>query len=183
MALGAVALLYPLLALFALKRFDAIWVAGALGLLVIVRLVFGKGGPLALTLAALCAVGAMALTTAYDAELAVRLYPVFMGTAMFTIFAHSLYSPPSMIERFARIAEPDLPPEGVVYTRKVTIAWCVFLLLNLSVALYTAIYTSLEVWALYNGVVAYVLMGVMFAGEFVIRRRVRRDDETGGAGE
>lgn len=174
MALGALMALYPLLALLALKFLEPIWIASLLGLLVVIRLAFGKGGPLALSLAAVCAVGAMALTTLYDAALAVRLYPVFMGLAMLTVFAHSLFNPPSMIERFARIVEPDLPPEGVVYTRKVTIAWCVFLVFNAGVALYTAVYSTLEIWALYNGVIAYGLMGLMFAGELLIRRQLRK---------
>jgi uncharacterized membrane protein len=35
-------------------------------------------------------------------------------------------------------------------------------------------YTSLEVWALYNGLLAYLLMGAMFAGEWLVRRKVMR---------
>lgn len=31
-----------------------------------------------------------------------------------------------------------------------------------------------EAWALYNGFISYLLMGLMFAGEWLIRRRVRR---------
>jgi uncharacterized membrane protein len=46
--------------------------------------------------------------------------------------------------------------------------------LNGSLALYTAVAADIEVWALYNGVIAYVLMGLLFAGEYLVRRRVRR---------
>ena len=36
------------------------------------------------------------------------------------------YPKQSAIERIARLQHPDLPPEGVVYTRRVTQIWCVF---------------------------------------------------------
>jgi uncharacterized membrane protein len=78
-----------------------------------------------------------------------------------------------MIERIARIREPNLPDAAVRYTRIVTEVWCLFFVLN-AVALYTALAADIEVWALYNGVIAYVLMGLLFAGEYLVRRRVQR---------
>ncbi|MBB34052.1 MAG: hypothetical protein CME88_12930 [Hirschia sp.] len=179
--LGALALFYPLIALVALRFLEPHWVALVLGCVVVLRVALGKGGPLALSLAALCAVGAMALMTLHDSQLALRLYPVFMGLAMLTAFAHSLFNPPSLIEIFARMREPDLPPEGVVHTRRVTFAWCVFLACNAAVALYTAIFSSLEVWAIYNGAVSYGLMGLMFFGELLIRKTIMARADEGSA--
>jgi uncharacterized membrane protein len=41
--------------------------------------------------------------------------------------------------------------------------------------LYLTFYASLEAWTLYNGVVAYVLMGLLFSLEFLYRHwRFRR---------
>ena len=79
-----------------------------------------------------------------------------------------------MIERVARLREPALPTAAVSYTRKVTIAWCVFFLLNGAIALYTALWASLEAWTLYNGFIAYLLIGLMFGVEWLIRRNVRQ---------
>jgi uncharacterized membrane protein len=79
-----------------------------------------------------------------------------------------------MIERLARLREPELPPEGVAYTRRVTQAWCVFFVFNGTVALATALWASEAAWSLYNGVIAYGLMGLMFGGEFLLRRRMRK---------
>ena len=62
----------------------------------------------------------------------------------------------------------------MAYTRRVTQAWCLFFALNGVVALATALAASDEVWMLYNGLVAYGLIGAMFAGEWLIRRHVRR---------
>ncbi len=105
-------------------------------------------------------------------ETMVRLYPCMAGLGTLCLFAASLAKPPSMVERFARLREPDLPPEGVRYTRHVTQVWCGFFVLNSAAAFYTALYTSREIWSLYNGLIAYVLMGMLFAGEWLVRRRV-----------
>jgi uncharacterized membrane protein len=56
----------------------------------------------------------------------------------------------------------------------VTQVWCLFFLCNGGVALYTALYSSLAFWTLYNGLIAYVLMGLVFAIEYGVRQLVRR---------
>jgi len=109
----------------------------------------------------------------FDPELAARLYPVFMNLTMLGAFAVTLRNPPSMIERFARITEPDLDEHGVAYTRKVTQVWIVFFVLNGSVALWTALYGTLWQWGVYNGGISYGLAGLLMAVEYVIRRIVR----------
>jgi uncharacterized membrane protein len=78
-----------------------------------------------------------------------------------------------MIERFARLQEPHLSETAIRYTRQVTIVWCVFFVLNGSIALYTALFCEMKTWALYNGLIAYVLMGALFAGEYLVRLRVK----------
>jgi uncharacterized membrane protein len=100
-------------------------------------------------------------------------YPVLINAILFVLFGYSLRHPPTVIEQIARMREPDLPASGVAYTRKVTIAWQVFFVVNGSVALATALHGNLPVWSLYNGFVAYLLMGALFAVEYLIRRRVR----------
>ena len=90
---------------------------------------------------------------------------------MLVLFFVSLLRPPTIIERIARFKDPNLPDAAIRYTRNVTIIWCVFFILNGGAALYTTLYTSLETWALYNGVISYVLMGLLFAGEYLVRKR------------
>jgi uncharacterized membrane protein len=85
-----------------------------------------------------------------------------------------LFSPQSLVERIARIQHPNLPPEGVVYTRRVTQIWCVFFVVNGGIALVTALWSSFEIWSLYNGLIAYVLMGLLFAGEYIVRMRTQK---------
>jgi uncharacterized membrane protein len=38
----------------------------------------------------------------------------------------------------------------------------------------TALWASEAVWSLYTGVIAYVLMGLMFGGEYLVRMRFKR---------
>ena len=54
-----------------------------------------------------------------------------------------------------------------------TWVWSGFFAVNGALALATALWASDAVWALYNGFVAYVLVGVLFAGEWLVRRSVR----------
>jgi uncharacterized membrane protein len=103
-----------------------------------------------------------------------KLYPVLVNVGLFGAFSTSLISPPSFVERIARTREPDLPAQAVGYMRRVTQVWCVFFAVNGAVALATALWASPAVWSLYNGVVAYLLMGLLFAGEYLVRCRFKR---------
>jgi uncharacterized membrane protein len=123
------------------------------------------------------AAGALALAAvavAANALLPLKLYPVLVNGALLAAFGYSLAAPPSMIERFARLREPELPPAAVAYTRRVTQAWCAFFAFNGAVALWTALYASEATWSLYNGAVSYLLMGLLFGGEYLLRIRFKR---------
>jgi len=97
-------------------------------------------------------------------------YPIFMNALMLSLFAASLLHPPSVIERLARLRHPDLPPDGVAYTRRVTQVWCGFFVANGGIAAWTAFAASRETWVLYNGLISYLLMGALFVGEWLFRR-------------
>jgi len=110
-----------------------------------------------------------------------KLYPLMVNCSLFAVFAFSLLKPPSVIETLARLKEKNLNKQGVKYTEKVTLLWCVFFLVNGGISLYTALYSELEYWMLYNGFISYVLMGSLFAGEFLVRLKVKKhhkDSET-----
>ncbi|HEX7776418.1 MAG TPA: hypothetical protein VF449_07800 [Parvibaculum sp.] len=132
-----------------------------------------SASPLAMTLCLLAVAVAEVAVSAFNAELAAKLYPVFMNATMLLAFALTLWKPPSMIERFARIAEPDLDAHGVAYTRKVTWAWVCFFIVNGGIALWTTLHGSWFLWGVYNGGISYALAGSLFAVEFVVRRIVR----------
>lgn len=128
----------------------------------------------------LAAVAIAAFTLGTGSAMGLKIYPIIVNAFMLILFAHSLWQPQSMIERFARLREPELPPEGVAYTRKVTAVWCGFFAINGAIATAT-IFASDEVWALYNGLIAYLLMGALLGGEVLIRARKRQGDSSSTA--
>jgi len=178
--------LYPLMVFFGLQQFEPRWIAGGLIALVLLRFAILKktqlsqaaaGGAQALWvtvgLVILCVVALL-----LNDERWLRLHPVLINGAMLSVFALSLRFPPTVIERLARLSEPDLPPEAVQYTRRVTQVWCGFFVINGSIALYTALFASLEEWTVYNGLIAYLLMGTLFAVEYMVRLRVKQKQQS-----
>lgn len=178
--LAAVMLAWPLIVYWGLKHLSIRAVALLLLIAVLARLgvvratasgrAFSNSDRLTLAAAATLALSAIA----FQAPLPLKLYPVAISAMFLAVFAWSLYRGPPIVERLARLREPDLPPAGVAYTRRVTQAWCAFLAANGMIALATVFAASDETWALYNGFVSYLLIGVMFSGEWLLRRRVRR---------
>jgi uncharacterized membrane protein len=168
-----ITLLYPLLVWLGHGEVEPRMLAGVLVLAALMRIhALGKGKMALLWLA-----GALALATAAmwgNAWMPLKLYPVLVNAVMLGVFGYSLLVPPSLIERFARMQDPDLPSYAVLYTRRVTQAWCLFFFINGAIALATALWASPVIWSLYNGVIAYVLMGCLFGGEYLIRLRVKR---------
>jgi uncharacterized membrane protein len=173
---------YPVFVYLGLQRYGLIAVAGLLIALSLARLLVGgaTGGASAGSrwVAIMMGVGGLALAASSlmrDSALEIRLYPVLMNAVMLAAFGTSLLHPPSLVERIARLREPDLPPEGVIYTRHVTQVWCLFFIINGGIAAYTALFASLAVWTLYNGLIAYLAMGALFMIEYLIRLRVMRE--------
>lgn len=109
--------------------------------------------------------------TLSNSEVILRIYPAAMSMGMLLLFGLSLKYPPSMIEVIARLTTPDLSATGIQYTRTVTQVWCLFFIVNGGFATYTALYASRDIWALYNGLIAYIAMAVLFASEWLIRHR------------
>ena len=108
-----------------------------------------------------------------DPNLSPKLYPIFMSLGAAFIFGISLLFPPTLVERIATLYEGPLPEKGIIYTRKVTILWTCVLILNAIISAWTALYSDLNIWTLWNGLLSYLMMGTVFAIEFLVRRRVK----------
>lgn len=173
--LGLVLIVYPLLVYFGLQFASPSLVALCLLPLVLLRLkwlrhhVGGQG----ILIAGVLLLLLFGYSILANQQMGIRLYPVLINLVLLVIFLLSLRFPPSAIERLARLREANLPESGVRYTRKVTWLWAGFFALNGLVAAYTSFYSSLEAWTLYNGLIAYLLMGVLGAAEWLVRQRVR----------
>lgn len=107
----------------------------------------------------------------------IKLYPVFMtGIFLFT-FGSTLFFPPNMCFRFACLGDKKLKNASYSkkveeYCKKVTIIWCIFFILNGTFALITVFSNNDKLWSIYNGGIAYILMGILFAVEFLVRKVV-----------
>ncbi|MDO3387796.1 hypothetical protein QWI17_18275 [Gilvimarinus sp. SDUM040013] len=106
-------------------------------------------------------------------ETLLKLLPTAINVAMAGFFMYSLVHPPTLPARVAALDYPEgLPDIVLTYTTWVTRIWVGFFLVNAALAAVTALFASREVWALYNGVIAYLLMGLLFGGEFAYRHLI-----------
>lgn len=157
------------------------WVPAGLLLTVPLALIAGRlalargASPLRPFVPILIAVAAITLCLAIaDRATAVKAYPILMSAGMAAAFGRSLLSPPTLVETLASLRSPDIKPEARLYMRKVTWAWFLFLTANCAVSALTLASGEMALWTLYNGLVSYLLMGLLFGGEWLIRRRVMR---------
>jgi uncharacterized membrane protein len=166
---ATVTLCYPPIIYILLKDYGVQALVLPLCLLAVLRLIFKREwwwGVLLLVLAA--------ATLLTGLSFPVKFYPVAVNIGMLAVFAGSLLKPPTIAERIARLQEPLLPPAAVVYTRHVTMVWCGFFVVNGGIAAWLAVAGSDAEWALYCGGVAYVLAGLLFALEYLVRQHLRR---------
>lgn len=121
---------------------------------------------LALPLSVVALVGISALLD--DARFVLAL-PVLINLSLLIQFGRSLSTTP-MVERFARMQDPNLGPAHVRYCRGVTQVWCGFFAVNATVSGALALFASVKTWALYTGLIAYVLIGCVASVEYVVRK-------------
>lgn len=168
-----ITLTYPLLIWFGHGKVEPRWLACVLLLAALTRLPTLKISRFARWTVA----GVMLLVVAAvwgNVLLPLKMYPVLVNVAMLAVFSYSLAAPPSMVERFARMREPNLPDVAIAYTRRVTQIWCAFFVVNGAIAFVTAMWASDAIWSIYTGVVSYLLMGLLFGIEFLFRLRFKR---------
>jgi uncharacterized membrane protein len=80
-----------------------------------------------------------------------------------------------IITRFARSVHGTLQPEVELFTRKVTIAWCVFFAVQLIASALLFAFAPLNSWSLFINLLNLPLLALMFLGQMVYRR-VRHPD-------
>lgn len=175
---GALLLAWPLLIGYALAHHRLQWLLPLMALLFFLRFCQSsrQAGPLRVVTQIVAAAGVTLCVASYllKTHQLLLLYPVVVNVVMLAVFGGSLWSTMPIIERLARLQEPNLPLQAVRYTRRVTQVWSGFFIVNGSVALFTVAYGDMALWTLWNGMIAYLLMGTLMAGEWLIRRRLRK---------
>jgi uncharacterized membrane protein len=160
---------YPFVVHASLQHGSVRWIALPLAALWLARAVAGNAATPGGRLLPACALAFCAVIAFVDDSRWLRWYPVLINAGMFTLFAASLRHGTPVIERIARLRHPGLPPAGVAYTRRVTQVWAGFFAFNGLMAAALSLWAPWHWWTLYNGVISYVLIGLLVAGEWLLR--------------
>jgi uncharacterized membrane protein len=107
-----------------------------------------------------------------DAETLLKAPPVVINLALAAWFGMSLRKGEEpMIGWFARLERGDeLSPELATYTRRLTVLWTVFFVTMAATAALLAVFAAAETWSIFANGVDYVLIGILFVGEYAYRR-------------
>ncbi len=170
------AVLYPFFIYFGIKRFDPVWLAVFIGCFFTLKGISAfrnkkvrenviSNFPLIPVLIIALMIGIVAT----GKEVLFLFIPAVINTGLISAFAYSLIRPPSIIERFAKMSGTDLSDEELDYCRNLTFVWIAFFLFNITLSVITALFCTKEIWTLYNGLIAYILIGVIFTAELTYR--------------
>ncbi|WP_428944150.1 hypothetical protein ACQK5W_16350 [Pantoea sp. FN060301] len=173
---GLLLVTWPFLIWRAVAHNSLHWLLPLLALLLFIRFRQSRqqAGPLQVVTQVVAVAGSLLCVASFllKTHQLLLFYPVVINSVMLAVFGGSLWSAMPVVERLARLQTPELPKAAVHYTRRVTQIWCVFFLFNGSVALFTALHGDMAQWAAWNGMIAYLLMGALMAGEWLVRRKV-----------
>ncbi|EIH4284747.1 hypothetical protein CFJ09_005446 [Escherichia coli] len=170
---GLLLLAWPFLIWLGLVHNSLHWLLPLMALLLLLRLRQPRRqtGPLQVVTKIIAVVGIVLCVSSFllKTHQLLLFYPVVVNAVMLAVFGGSLRSTMPIVERLARLQEPDLPEKAVRYTRRVTQVWCLFFIFNGSIALFTTLYGNMPLWTAWNGIIAYLLIGFLTAGEWLIR--------------
>ena len=100
----------------------------------------------------------------------VKLVPVVIHISLFMLFYQSLKNGEPLIEKFASLDFPVFPPGMKVHCLQVTQVWTFFFAFIIVFNFALVTWGSDEAWALFNGVLLYILIGLLVVGEYIWRR-------------
>jgi uncharacterized membrane protein len=118
------------------------------------------------------------LNVIHQQDVFAKLYPVFVSSVLFIVFFTSLFiGKKSIIERLAslKVKKEEQTPFFKKYCTNVTKVWCLFFVVNGCISFIT-IFMDTQIWTLYNGVISYILMGLLFTFEYIARIYFRKKD-------
>lgn len=171
------AVAYPIVVYLGLLRLSARSVAALLlGLVVVLWLSRARAYDAKALRSALVpllpTVAGAAITMITAERWALLAVPVVINLGLLTTFGASLGTGRMpTIERFARLQEPTLSEAQVAHCRGVTKVWIGFFATNAVFSGALAVAAPFEWWAAWCGGLAYACIGLLVAGEWIVRRR------------
>ena len=168
-ALKLVGLYCPLLAILMLFKLEPSSISLVFYILAVILLLLSFHDSQALIPALAAVVFGIAASSVLFSGL--LYYPFLVSSLLCCFFVLSYFKPRCFVQQIALRMEPDLPEAGLAYCRNVHLLWTAFLGLNAIVAL--ASVTDLKFWAWYNGVISYLCIFLLAAGEYLYRIRFK----------
>jgi uncharacterized membrane protein len=169
-----IAVAYPFLIFLGLRWLEPRWVALWLGAAVVLRAMLRSHRPSAdevrhLAVPGLLVAAVLGSTLVLNDARLLLFVPVLVNGALLAAFARSLIHGPPLVEIFARLQSGDLSEAQVRYCRTVTGIWSAFFAANGAACFALAWWGDLWLWTLYTGLVSYLFVGALYAGEFAVR--------------
>ncbi len=109
------------------------------------------------------------------------LPPLMIYLALAALFGGSLRAGRTpLVTRIATLMDGDLSPRAVAYTRSVTTAWTLFLILLACVSAVLAWWEGEAIWSLFSNFLSYLALVLFMVVEFAVRRKVLSDETPAG---
>ena len=177
LVLAVLILAYPFVVYFGLRHLDVQVLASIIIGIAVLRLIVLKGqdnkNNIGIGVVGTFLLIVLAITSwLIDDAMWLKFYPITVSLLLLYLFAASLWTDKTMIQRFAELKEKHMSAKKKTYMRKLTKIWCAFFITNASISSYTLFYTSDETWMLYNGFFSYILIGLLIAIELIYRHTV-----------
>ncbi len=111
------------------------------------------------------------LGTAYYPDLIAKLMPILIQLSLMLFFGKTLLKgkEPSLVERFASIDFPYVPPVLSRYCRQLTVIWTGFFALNALACIGLALFAPIAWWAIYTGILIFLFTGLLMIAEYIWR--------------
>jgi len=104
-------------------------------------------------------------------DLMAKLIPIIIQLSLMLFFGRTLLKGkgPSLVERFAQLEFPDIPPVLSRYCRHLTIMWTGFFAFNIVTCILLALFAPVEWWAIFTGMLIFLLTAVLMVTEYIWR--------------
>lgn len=112
---------------------------------------------------------ALILGIIFFQSLTAKLLPTLIQLFLMHFFYKTLIHGPPLIERFVRLEFSELPPGVIEYCRQLTMLWTGFFAFNALICSGLALWGQSSWWAVYTGVIIFLLTGVLMIGEYIFR--------------
>ena len=171
---------YPFAVYFLLERVSPASLIAVFGVLACGRLWLVTAIPRRYLLLGIAAALAFCAAAFFDTQLRIlKSYPVVINFSLAAYCIYSLRNPPSAIERISQVIGIIVEGPAVSYTRRLTMVWTGFFAVSTVIAAYTALAATIGVWAVYNGAISYVLIGLLIAAEYPVRLHYQKQHRVG----